>query len=321
MTSRWSNSCHHRRVDLEALRAYLAVVETGSFVSAAASLRYARATLRRRVDELEAQAGVPLLHRTGQGATPTEAGRVLADRGRRILREASALLSSVREVGAEPSGTVRFVLPVGLPPELLTPLYAILRERYPKLHLRIRFADDPMTGLLKDVDVAVCFDRGAVPEGPWISHELLRIREGLFATPRYLKRQGTPGSPDDLAGHDLLVWEAPDADATSLPLRSGAELRVDPALACADIHLLRQCAGADLGIAFVPDGDVPDLQVSGLVPVLPEAIGRERALRVVLPAALSDIPRIKAVLDLVRTFVGTRAVAGRGGKATKRRSV
>jgi DNA-binding transcriptional LysR family regulator len=298
-------------MDLEALRAYLAVVETGSFVSAATSLRYARATLRRRVDELEVQAGVPLLHRTGQGATPTEAGRVLAERGRRILAEASALLSTVREIGAEPSGTVRIVLPVGLPPQLFAPMYAVLRARHEKLRLRVRFAEDPMAGLLHDADVAICFG-GAPPEGPWISHELLRVPERLIASPAYLRAHGTPSSPADLHAHELLVWEPEGTETTRLPLRGGAELEVTPALASSDIHLLRQCAGGGLGVAFVPDASLPEALVPepALVTVLDGVVGRMRAVRVVMPAALSEIPRIKAVIDQIHALVVRDASGG-----------
>jgi len=307
------------RLDLEALRAYLAVVDTGSFVAAAASLRWARATLRRRVDELEASAGVPLLHRTAEGAMPTEAGLVLAERGRQILREANALLSTVREVGAEPSGTVRLVLPVGLPPLLMPPLYAMLRARHPKLKVRVRFADDPMAGLLQETDVAICFG-GKAPEGPWISYELGRVRERLLASPRYLDRKGTPASPEALRSHDLLLWEPVDA-TPSLPLRNGGEITVVPALSSTDIHLLRQCAHNELGIAFVPDAELPEplRDSTDLVPVLADVVGRERAVHVVMPAALSDIPRIKAVLDQARMFMAHDVPVTPKGASTRSR--
>ncbi|WP_293262739.1 LysR family transcriptional regulator [Nannocystis sp.] len=71
-------------------RAFIAVVETGSFLSAATSLNVARATLRRRVDALEARAGVPLLERSARGVVVTEAGALLATRGRHVLQEASS---------------------------------------------------------------------------------------------------------------------------------------------------------------------------------------------------------------------------------------
>lgn len=284
-------------MDLEALRAFLAVVETGSFVSAATTLRWARATLRRRVDELEQSAGVPLLVRTGQGATPTEAGRVLAARGREILAESAALLSSVREVGAAPSGLVRVVLPVGLPPDVLLPIYASVRAQHPKLRLSVRTSDDPVSELLHDVDVAICFGAHP-PEGPWVTREILRVEERVLASPGYLEAHGTPRDVGELVERALFVWAAPAEREATLRLRRGGTRRVSPALHGSDIHFLRQCAAAGLGLVYAPDAGVPGVDGLSLVPVLEAEVGATRSLRVVLPSALADIPRIRAVLEV-----------------------
>lgn len=291
-------------MDLEELRAFVAVVETGSIVAAARSLNFARATLRRRLDELEARAGVPLLNRTARGATPTEAGTVLAARGRRILQEANALLSSVREIGAEPAGEIRIVVPAGMPPQIMTPLFAVLRRKYPRLCLRVGFADDPLAGLLDDVDIAVHFGSRS-PAGPWVSYEILRVRESLIASSDYLRRSGVPETPDALVEHELLAWAPPDGDPTLWPTREGAAIRVEPAIISTDIHMLRQCAAAGMGIAFLPDAGFPESDSSAdrLVTVLPGEVERERPLRFVVPVALSEIPRIRAVLTEIRAFL------------------
>lgn len=289
-------------MDLEALRAFLAVVETGSFVSAATTLRWARATLRRRVDELEQSAGVPLLVRTGQGATPTEAGRVLAARGREILAESAALLSSVREVGAAPSGIVRIVLPVGLPPDVLLPIYASVRAQHPKLRLSVRTSDDPVSELLHDVDVAICFGAHP-PEGPWVTREILRVEERVLASAAYLEAHGAPRDVGELVERELFVWAAPAEREATLRLRGGGTRRVSPALYGSDIHFLRQCAAAGLGLVYAPDAGVPGVDGLSLVPVLDADVGSTRSLRVVLPSALSDIPRIRAVLEVAEALL------------------
>src|SRR5690349_12645527 len=120
-------------MDLEELRAFISVVETGSFLGASRSLGVSRTTLRRHVASLEARAGVPLLDVVRQGVQPTEAGQTLVHHGRTMMQEAGALLASIREVGHAPSGTLRVVLPVGLPPHLLTPLFGAVRSAYPAL--------------------------------------------------------------------------------------------------------------------------------------------------------------------------------------------
>ncbi|WP_164019992.1 LysR family transcriptional regulator [Pyxidicoccus trucidator] len=287
-------------MDLEELRAFLDVAETGSFLAAADSLGVSRTTLRRRVEALEARAGVPLFKSTRSGVILTEAGEVLAQRGRIMMQETSALLASIREVGQAPAGVLRVVLPVGLPPHLLTPLFGVLRTTYPQLRVHASFSDDPLTEALEDVDMAVHFGE-ALPRGPWLSHEVLRVHEGLIASTEYLERRGVPRSLEDLRHHELLSWEAPGEDARLWPSLRGPRFRVEPALIATDIHFVRTCCIAGQGIGLVPSVDLPDPGVGDvLVPVLPDIVGRERPLRISVPEALSEIPKIKLVLSHIQ---------------------
>jgi DNA-binding transcriptional LysR family regulator len=294
-------------MDLEEFRSFLAVAETGSFLAAATALGVARATLRRRVDALEARAGVPLLERSARGVVLTEAGAVLAARGRSVVQEATALVASVREIGREPVGVLRVVLPVGLPPHLLTPLFAAMRRAYPRLSLHLRTCDD-LAGLLDDVDLAVHF--GPPPPGPWLAYELVRLREWLVAGADYLARRGAPARLEDLAGHELLSWCAPGEDGRLWPVVGGEPLEVEPALVSPDIHFLRQCAIAGHGIALVPDARVPDPGVpdGALRPVLEHLVGRERTLHAAVPAALAGLPKLRAVVRHIQAFADAALV-------------
>jgi DNA-binding transcriptional LysR family regulator len=291
-------------MDLEELRAFLSVVEAGSFLAAAEALGVSRTTLRRRVGALEARAGVPLIESTQQGALLTEAGRVLAGQGQRIVQEASALVRAIREVGDSPSGVLRVVLPVGLPPHVLTPLFAALRATYPRLRVQAGFSNDPIGEPLVDIDLVVHFGEDT-PRGPWLSHVLLRVRERLVASKEYLERRGTPRCLEDLANHELFAWHRPGEDARLWPTRKGTTFTVEPTLVATDIHFVRQCCITGLGIGLVPDVMVPDpgLAADALIPVLPDVVGRELPVRVTVPQVLSEIPKIQMVLRQLRSFV------------------
>ncbi|XXX78909.1 LysR family transcriptional regulator [Sorangium sp. So ce134] len=294
-------------MDLEELQAFLHVVKHGSFHAAAESTGVPRTTLRRRVESLQARSGVPLLESSRQGVALTEAGRALAGRGQAMVEEASALVSSIRELGREPSGLLRMVLPVGLPPHLMAPIFASIRSMYPRLRLSYQFSNDPLSESLVDVDVAVHFGEGA-PRGPWLSLVIMRIQERLCASKEYLARRGTPASIDDLARHELLSWRAPGEDASEWPTRNGGKFPVAPALIATDIHLVRHCCLAGLGVALIPDARIDEPTGDELVTVLPELVGRERAVRVTVPEALAEIPKVKMVLTHVRRYL--REVTG-----------
>ena len=59
------------------------------------------------------------------------------------------------------------------------------------------------------------------------------------------------------------------------------------------------------GIALIPDGGFEDpAEVAAqMVPVLPNLVGRERVFRMVVPKALADMPKIRAVLQHVQGFL------------------
>ena len=73
-------------------------------------------------------------------------------------------------------------------------------------------------------------------------------------------------------------------------------------LCASDLHALRVAASDGLGLLYAIDGGLPDEVAAGaeLVPVLDDVVGAERALRVVMPSGLNEIPRILAALDLLR---------------------
>jgi DNA-binding transcriptional LysR family regulator len=247
---------------------------------------------------------VLLVDRTRDGVSLTEAGKLLAARGRLMVQESNALLQSVREAGVEPSGVLRALLPVGLPPHIFPPLLAIARK-YPRLAFRLHFSGNPIAELMEDVDIALHLGESS-PAGPWVSREFARFRVWPVAAREYLEQRGTPRTIEDLSRHDLLAWEAPGEDGRSWPLTRGGTFPVAPTVTSPDIHVIRQLALAGHGIALVPNASVPDpgYPEGTLVPVLSDVVGRDIGLRVVVPAVLAEVPRIKAMLDLLEPFLG-----------------
>ena len=219
-------------MNFEELRAFLAVAETGSLAKAAMKTGMPRSTLRRRVDALEARAGVTLLKRTGNKLAVTPQGELIAHRGERMLVETSALLQTMRSASDEPAGVLRMNLPSGVPPHLVSPVLKTLRKRFPQLRLDLVVTADPVGSLMDAGDLAVHF--GAAPTGPFISYELARLPERLLASRRYLERHGTPQSVQELTEHDLLAATGAGEDPTRWPLLDGREFAVEPALMSAN---------------------------------------------------------------------------------------
>lgn len=262
-------------MDLDELRALVAVVERGSMARASKALRFPMATLRRRLDELEARVGVKLLDRARDGAVPTAAGMALVEKARGVLSDVQSLMDDVRRSDGMPSGEVVIAVPPGLPPELVSTFLEVGTALCPKVTWCLRSNDDLGSPDLFDARVAITV--GIPPaDSPWEVRRIGNVRERLLASPEYLSRHGIPTCVEDLARHTLMAWPGPPGRAEGLPLWAGGTARVSLALRTSDIFLVRQCALRGRGIALVPDPPIPSDAYTtdgALVPVMNDVVG------------------------------------------------
>jgi DNA-binding transcriptional LysR family regulator len=88
-------------LDLRQLRAFLAVVDEGTFTDAAIALRTTQASVSRSVAALERELDARLLQRTSRGAVPTVAGERVVGHARRVIEEVSAIRREVADTSGE----------------------------------------------------------------------------------------------------------------------------------------------------------------------------------------------------------------------------
>ena len=180
-------------MDLELLRTFTAVVDTGHFIRAAERLNVTQSTVSARIKELELQLGRPLLQRGKAGATLTGAGQ-------QFLPHATAMLrvwrQAVQEVSLPPD--VRTVLSVGgqysLWDRVLLRWMAWMRRADPEVALRAEVnRPDELSRLLVEgaLDIAVLYTPQA-RQGLNIEF-LLEERLVLAATEKVGMGPGAPG--------------------------------------------------------------------------------------------------------------------------------
>lgn len=88
-------------MDLEQLRIFAALAETGSFSAAGRRLYKSHSSVSRTVSALERELGVTLAVRDRNSFALTKAGRTLYERGKALLAAADELEISVREAETE----------------------------------------------------------------------------------------------------------------------------------------------------------------------------------------------------------------------------
>lgn len=285
-------------MDLNELRALAEVADLGSVKAAADSLGWARGTVRRRLDALEARIGKPLLTRDERGARLTHAGHEVAARARRLLSEADALLHAARQE-PEPSGTLRIRAIVGMPPETHAQLGLLLRSQMPRMRVVMHLAEDPLEEPLSAFDVLVHFGPRA-PGDEWVSVPVAQVTERLFASRGYLEHHSAPTCLDDLREHRLVAWAAPGESGDIWRTPQGGSIAVEPAITTPSIFHAMHHIAAGVGIGLVPDGGFPTAGVdpAEFVRLLPDAIGATREVRVSFRKALRHDPGVRAFWDL-----------------------
>jgi DNA-binding transcriptional LysR family regulator len=129
-------------MDLRTMEYYLAVVEEGSITRAAARLHMSQPPLTVRLKSLEAELGVELLARHGRGVEPTAAGRVFAERARRLLVDVQGTVDAVRSIGQGVTGTLALAIGGSVAPGLLARLLAELRVQAPDVAISVTDGTD-----------------------------------------------------------------------------------------------------------------------------------------------------------------------------------
>ncbi len=274
---------------LTGIKVFLEVVASGSFVAASERLDVSTATVSKHVMHLEQRLGVRLLNRNSRSLSPTEPGRIYFERCKVILDDLEETELELGSLGTTPRGTLRVTCPSWFASQRVATLIEQYRERYPRIVVDISF-EDRFIDLVEDgYDLAlrVTTGLGSLPAG--LVARPVRSLPWLVAASRdYVRRNGAPTSPEDLATHDCVavggmdawVFDGPNG-STEVPARI--------------VQRVRSTAATPYIVATG----------MGLAP-LPLAIFEEPAFRDVLTPVLTEHPLRQTTLYTV--YVSRRYV-------------
>ncbi|MCJ1961589.1 LysR family transcriptional regulator [Novosphingobium mangrovi (ex Hu et al. 2023)] len=195
--------------DLLKIRAFLDVVEDGSFSAAARRQAVSTSSIARRVAALEDELGVRLINRNTRSLSITQAGEVYYRKSRAALRDLEEARSEVLSFQEDVKGILRVSLRISAGAVVLPRLKDFL-ESYPDLTIDLTLTDERPDLLKNSIDVAVWV--GELKDSELIARRLDPGKRLLCASPAYLDKAGRPTHPDDLEQHECLVYHAPDYD-------------------------------------------------------------------------------------------------------------
>src|SRR3954469_1506499 len=238
---------------LKQLQYLVTLQDTGHFGKAAESCFVTQSTLSASLRELESLIGVTLVERNRRVVGFTPLGARIADKARRVLREAEELADMARSAGQPLTGDLRMGVIPTIAPFLLPTMLPRLRSEWPKLKLYLReetsqsacealhrgqldcvllalpyACGDVASAALFDDPLFVAFPRGEAPGGAEVEvgaideNRLLLLEDGHC-----------------LKDHALSACNRPD-------------LRAHAAMMGTSLHTLVQMVDNGLGVTFIP---------------------------------------------------------------------
>jgi DNA-binding transcriptional LysR family regulator len=128
-------------MEFAALKAFVAVAETGSFSVAAERLFLTQPAVSKRIAALESELDARLFDRIGRTVTLTEGGVALLPRAQKLLMELEDSIRAISSLSGEVRGTLRFATSHHIGLHRLPPTLKRFTQAYPQVRLDIRFMD------------------------------------------------------------------------------------------------------------------------------------------------------------------------------------
>lgn len=248
------------------------LAEMGSFTAAAERLGVSKAAVSLRVNELEHSAGVPLVRRTTRSVRLTEAGQFLVDATRSSFADIERHFAEVKDLAAEPKGSLRITAPVALGRQQIVPLIPEFIRLHRGVRVELELSDHLVSLAKEGFDLAIRHV-ATVPD-THVAWRLCSTASMLVASRSYLRRRGMPAIPEDLTRHDCIHYLRGSATPTWAFERTKSRdnrvsVEVSGPFAANNSEVLREAALSGLGIALLPDfSAVDDVAAGRLVPVL-----------------------------------------------------
>lgn len=278
------------------------VVELGSLTAAAEKLHLSPSAVSKLIARLEDRLGARLLQRTTRRLSTTPEGRLFYERARELVDEIDAAEELVRAGRLRPRGALRVSLSHGFGMRQIVPMVPEFAGLYPDIELQLAFADRRVDLVSQGLDLAIRL--GTVRDETLIARRLADHGRIICATPAYLERHGIPATPEQLAGHNCILFDQPDhlnqwpfhlADGTTARVRVGGNFRSDNGDALFELLL------GGLGIAWAADFlALPHIATGRLVPLLTEHVVDERTpIHAVYPQRRHVPAKVRVFIDFL----------------------
>jgi DNA-binding transcriptional LysR family regulator len=286
-------------MDWDKLKVFHAAAEAGSFTHAGEHLGLSQSAVSRQVSALEQELAVSLFHRHARGLILTEQGDLLYRTAHEVFMKLEAARAKLTDSRERPNGILKVTTTPGIGVNWLTPRLGEFIELYPDVRLTLIVTDEELDLSMREADVAIRLGQPQHPD--LIQRKLFSVRFHAYASPEYLKREGSPRSVDELDNHCILLLGG------SVPMhlqnrnwlinvgREGKAPRT-PLLTINNVLGVLRAAQEGFGIAMLPDYLVEN---SGLAQLFADADSIALDAFFLYPEELKSVARVQVFRDFL----------------------
>jgi DNA-binding transcriptional LysR family regulator len=240
-------------IDLNELLFFTKVIEYGGFTSASKRLNVTKATVSRKVADLEKRLGVRLINRTTRQLNLTEIGHTFYERCSKIINDLDEAQGIVTTHTEQVKGQLKVVMPVEVGQLWLGKFIGHFLQKYPKVQIDVELTNRQIDMLQEGIDIYIRIGLGQDPK--LIARHLGSVQKVLVATPEYISHNKTINHPKDLTDHECIILKQTGDNFQPWQFKLGQQkitFLPKGRLKCNNITFLREAILAGLGIGYLP---------------------------------------------------------------------
>ncbi|PZM08667.1 LysR family transcriptional regulator [Rhizobium tubonense] len=279
-------------MDLLALADFNLVARYGGFGKASRATGRPKATLSRRVTELEAALDLRLFERGARNLKLTEEGRALHERTAALLTELDETAATIASGAEKPRGRLRVSAPLLLSQTAMGKIAAGFALKYPDVRLEITTEDRAVDMIEEGYDLVIRVNPD--PDESLVGRAFLHDRLVVVASPDLPRPTGDLLTPGVVRGAgNRQTWNVMTSDG---PLTIG----IEPILALSSMIMVRDAVRAGVGAACLPISLASHDLAEGTLLLWGDIEGSDVALWGLYPSRRLLSARVSAFLDFLK---------------------
>ena len=288
---------------LQAMAAFVRVVETGSFSQAARQIGVGQPAISKTIAQLEDRLQVRLLVRSTHGLSPTDAGVRFYERAKNAIQEADEAELEAKGAGAGLSGRLRVSAATTFARLMVVPRLPDFLAAHPEIEVDVVLDDRVIDLVSEGIDIALRM--GELADSAAVARKIATGRRSVVATPTYLEQNGIPQVPADIAAHQAVAYTQLGNSWTFRRNGTEASVAVSGRVRFTAAEGIRAAVKADMGLAVTSDWMFwPELQNGEVVRVLEDWKLPDIDLWAVFPTGRLASAKARAFADFVETIIG-----------------